>query len=539
MRSESNKSAFNAEALERANRALEEKVARLTRQLESKAQHDSGSQALQLAELIIDNSNAILFRRLASEDPKKRKMVYVSPNISRFGYSAEDFLTGAVMFRDIVYHGDSDRTLKEIQGFVSKNIDTYSQTYRIVTSGGEVRWVEDRTSIFEDSDTGVRYHQGIVIDIHEQKVAENELRRSEEKYRRIVETAGEGFLLMDESFTIVDHNTAYARMVGDPASNLEGKTPLNLNRDEFQQLWSGGKLMDETSECHEIEYEITHSNGHIIPVLIHANTLRSDGNEIIGNMAFVTDMTAQKRALQLAAEVQKGLFPEKIPTVDGLDIAGKSFPCDEVGGDYFDYLNSSNSDEHKEVSIIIGDITGHGVDSALLMASARAFLRMRASQAGTISDIVMEMNRHLTADMESSGRFMTLFYLTIDRTYNRVDWVRAGHDPALCYDPGLDHFEELVGPGMALGVDKDFAYQHQEFSSLKPGQIILLTTDGIVEGCNQNDEMFGKERLKQCVKRYAAESAETILNHIVGEHTRFTGGVAREDDVTIVVVKII
>ena len=192
--------------LERENTSLRREIDSLNRQLENKYRSSESSQALQLAELIIDNSPAVLFRRLAADNPKERALVYVSPNISRFGYRAEDFLRGRLMFRDIVFPEDSERTLAEIRAFVEQGVETYTQTYRIVTSQGHARWVEDRTSVYEESDTGLRYHQGIVIDIHEQKTAEIKLRESEEKHRRIVETAGEGFILMDESFRITDRS---------------------------------------------------------------------------------------------------------------------------------------------------------------------------------------------------------------------------------------------------------------------------------------------------------------------------------------------
>jgi PAS domain S-box-containing protein len=140
-----------------------------------------GSRALALAEMIIQNSPSILFRRLAADDPKQRKMVYVSPNISRFGYRAEDFLNGTIMFRDIVYQGDSDRTLQEIKRFVEKESEHYSQVYRIITKSGKVRWVEDQTAIYVDPESGIRYHQGIVTDIHERMVAEEKFRKEQEK----------------------------------------------------------------------------------------------------------------------------------------------------------------------------------------------------------------------------------------------------------------------------------------------------------------------------------------------------------------------
>lgn len=124
---------------------------------ESDARH-AVTQTLQLAELIIANSPAILFRRLAATDPKDRRMLYVSPNIARFGYRAEDFLSGRIMFRDILHPQDFERTLQEIQSYVNRNIEAYTQVYRIVTRAGETRWIEDRTSVVEDPATGTRYH---------------------------------------------------------------------------------------------------------------------------------------------------------------------------------------------------------------------------------------------------------------------------------------------------------------------------------------------------------------------------------------------
>ena len=520
------------------NRALRRQLDAL--EGESAPESDVGhpaTQALQLAELIIENSPAILFRRLAASDPKDRKMVYVSPNIARFGYRAEDFLSGRIMFRDILYPEDFERTLQEIQSYVSRNIEAYTQVYRIVTREGEVRWIEDRTSVVEDPSTGVRFHQGIVIDIHRRKAAEEKLRRSEEKYRRIVETAGEGFLLMDKDLKVVDFNSAYAKMIGDTPEVLIGQRPFKKGAEEYRQFRSAQDEGAANARYREFEGKIIACDGRAVPVLFHVNTLRSDTGTIIGTMAFVTDMTEQKKALSLAREVQRSLLPGEAPRIKGLDIAGRNMPCDEIGGDYFDFLWDADAVD-SPFSVVVGDITGHGVDSALLMSSARAFLRMRASQSGTISDIVTDMNHHLTEDVYATGRFMTLFYLAIDGDRKGIEWVRAGHDPALVYDPDRDCFEELKGPGMALGVDQGYAYRAQRTTGLRAGQVIVVGTDGIWEGCDSNGEMFGKQRFKDVVRRNATDSAESILNTVFQELDHFTQGMKPEDDITLVVVKI-
>ena len=525
-------------AASRQNRALCRQLDALGREAESgNDATPPAAQTLQLAELIIENSPAILFRRLAATDPKDRRMVYVSPNIARFGYRAEDFLSGRIMFRDILYPEDSGRTLQEIQSFVSRNIEAYTQVYRIVTREGEVRWIEDRTSVVEDPATGMRYHQGIVIDIHRRKEAEEKLQRSEEKYRRIVETAGEGFLLMDKDLKIVDLNSAYAKMVGGTPEALIGQSPFKAGDEAYRQIRSAHDEAASPAAYRAFEGEIVSRNGRGVPVLFHANALRSDTGAIIGTMAFVTDMTEQKKALFLAAEVQRSLLPDAASSVKGLDIAGRNVPCDEIGGDYFDFLWDAAA-MNSPFSVVVGDITGHGVDSALLMSSARAFLRMRASQPGTLTDIVTAMNHHLTEDIYATGRFMTLFYLTIDGDRKGIEWVRAGHDPALIYDPLQDSFEELKGPGLALGVDQGYAYRSQRTAGLKAGQVIVVGTDGIWEGYDRNGEMFGKQRFKEVIRRNAAASAETILNKVFQEQAHFSRGMKPEDDITLVVVKV-
>ena len=519
------------------NQILHKQLDEKNRQFESECtQKNQANKAMQLAELIIDNSPVIVFRRIASEDPKLRKMVYVSKNISHFGYTADAFLNDEIMFRDIVYPKDSDRTLREIQSYVSKGIKNYTQMYRIVTKDGDVRWIEDRTSVVEDEETGNRYHQGIVIDIHQKKEAEDKVHKSEEKYRRIVETAGEGFLLMDEYMKIVDLNAAYSRMVGISRNKIIGKSLFDMVTEEYHALFTtdGESLLRQKNP--EFECNILSFDGRKIPVLIHANTLNDDSGGIIGKMAFITDMTEHKNALALAGEVQRSLLPHLNPQIDGLDISGKNVACNEIGGDYFDFFWDPDTLQ-SPFTAVVGDITGHGVDSALLMATARAFLRMRASQVGTIKDIVTEMNHHLTEDVYDTGNFMTLFYLTINADRRHIEWIRAGHEPAWLYDPDNESFEELKGPGLALGIDKNFTYQVNQKTGLKKGQVIIIGTDGIWEGHNKSGEMFGKHRLKEIVRENAAFSSEKILNEIFQEYTQFIQGTQPEDDVTLVAIK--
>jgi serine phosphatase RsbU (regulator of sigma subunit) len=141
-------------------------------------------------------------------------------------------------------------------------------------------------------------------------------------------------------------------------------------------------------------------------------------------------------------------------------------------------------------------------------------------------------------ETEDSGQFMTLFYLNLDPTIMQACWVRAGHDPAIFYDPVTDSFEELGGSGIALGVDDQWNYKEYTKTDLNTGQIIFLSTDGIWEAFNQKDEMFGKERIYNIIRKNSFLSADEIINIMIASLKSFQQGAQLEDDITMVVVRI-
>ena len=244
-----------------------------------------------------------------------------------------------------------------------------------------------------------------------------------------------------------------------------------------------------------------------------------------------------RQSLDLAKEVQQNLLPAKNPHFPGLDIAGISLYCDETGGDYYDFFDSAAA-EARRYGVVIGDVSDHGIASALLMASARAFLRQRSALSGNIADIVGDVNRQLTRDVEDTGRFLTLFYLQIDMTRRQLRWVRAGHEPALLYDPATDLFEDLTGEGIALGVDDSWDYVENKRDHLCAGQVILLSTDGIWEARNPQGQMFGREAISDLIRQQAHADAEQIQDAILAALNLFQQGIASADDATLVVIKI-
>ncbi len=132
---------------------------------------------------------------------------------------------------------------------------------------------------------------------------------------------------------------------------------------------------------------------------------------------------------------------------------------------------------------------------------------------------------------------MTLFLCEIDVDNQWVRWVRAGHDPAMIYDPGIDSFDELNGRGLPLGVFEDSNYQTITHK-IKPGQIIAIGTDGIWETTNAEGQQFGKERFKDVIQDHPSESAAEILTRVINEVDGFAGKSEKSDDVTLVIIKV-
>lgn len=244
-----------------------------------------------------------------------------------------------------------------------------------------------------------------------------------------------------------------------------------------------------------------------------------------------------RKSLDLAMEIQQNLLPKSDPRIPGLDIAGQSLYCEETGGDYYDFLQFS-ANKAAKIGVVVGDVSGHGIPSALVMTTARALLHQRAGMAGSLDQIISDVNRQLTLDVEDSSQFMTLFYIEINVSEKKIHWVRAGHDPALLYDSQSDDFAELAGEGLPLGVCADSGYQQLE-RKISRGQIIAIGTDGIWEARDSAGNMFGKQRLQDIIRRRADRSAREILDAVMTAVANFRHPLKkREDDITLVVVKV-
>lgn len=272
------------------------------------------------------------------------------------------------------------------------------------------------------------------------------------------------------------------------------------------------------------------------PLIIES---RDEVGTLTSNFNVMADQLQERLQLQakmdIAREVQQNLLPQEGFITDGLEVAGTTLYCDETGGDYIDLLHASH--EERKATIVVGDVVGHGIGAALLMATARALLRGRACRPGTLAEITRDVNRVLCKDTAHSGNFVTLFYIDIDRKNRAINWVRCGHEPAIVYYPGCNTFSELRGEGIALGFSPLSTFSENTSTFTEADQVILIGSDGVWDVENKQGERFGKERVKALLAKHHTLSAETLILKITDEIALFQADHPQNDDITLVIVK--
>jgi serine phosphatase RsbU (regulator of sigma subunit)/pSer/pThr/pTyr-binding forkhead associated (FHA) protein len=239
-----------------------------------------------------------------------------------------------------------------------------------------------------------------------------------------------------------------------------------------------------------------------------------------------------QQALDIARKIQTSLLPSGAPENFEYDLVGWNVTCDETGGDYYDFLDLGQG----RWAIAIGDVTGHGVGAALLMATSRAFVKALAGKSATIPVMMNELNRLLADDM-GEDRFITMFYGELDTKTMTVRYANAGHDNPILYHRSSQEFEALESTGIPLGMIKEYDYDESREVQIRPGEILVLSTDGITEAMDPAGQEFGSERLHAVVKASAGKSANQIVCDCHDELQKFCQGRPWRDDLTLVVIK--
>ena len=188
------------------------------------------------------------------------------------------------------------------------------------------------------------------------------------------------------------------------------------------------------------------------------------------------------------------------------------------------------------VTIAVGDVMGHGVAAALLMATARAALRAACLESIDLATVMTRVNDVLAADLRHK-RFMTMTLVTADPVARSIRWASAGHDPIIIYQPAIDTFTELDDGDLPLAIEPGIEYDVYEKANLAKGTIVFIGTDGIWETMDAASNQFGKDRLREIIRDNASAGVEAIGKAVEAAVRQFRGEEKQADDVTYVIVQ--
>ncbi len=242
------------------------------------------------------------------------------------------------------------------------------------------------------------------------------------------------------------------------------------------------------------------------------------------------------RELEIAREVQERLFPQKLPSISGLDYCGACRPALGVGGDYYDFLLLPGD----RLGIAIGDVSGKGIAAALLMASLQASLRGQAVQrASGLAEMIGNVNQ-LVYDASAENRYATFFYAQYEVTTRLLTYVNAGHNPPIIFRKAKGEWEltRLEEGGAVVGLLRNFPYS-QAAVTMEPGDMLVAFTDGISEAMNPLEEEWGEDNLIEAVKGCDGMTASDMLPRLVEAADRFAAGAKQHDDMTLLIVRVL
>lgn len=238
-----------------------------------------------------------------------------------------------------------------------------------------------------------------------------------------------------------------------------------------------------------------------------------------------------ERELELARELQQSILPQKFPDLPGFSCAARSRPARHVGGDFYDVIPLSKG----RVGLVMADVSGKGMAAALYMALTRSLIRAEARRSSSPRQVLFSIHR-LLLEMSQADMFVTVFYGVLDPVQGTLRYALAGHDRPLLFSPSTGECRFLAADGILLGYVEKVSLEEVGVD-LRPGDLLVLYTDGITDANSPAGEFFGVERLRETVWAADGLSAQGLCDLIFEHVDRFQAEAVQHDDMALLVVK--
>jgi serine phosphatase RsbU (regulator of sigma subunit) len=367
--------------------------------------------------------------------------------------------------------------------------------------------------IVDDTPTNLGVISGALTDTYKTKVATNgqkalALASADEK---------PDLILLDVVMPEMDGYEVCTRLKADPATReipvifLTGQTSVE---DETRGFSVGG-----------VDYVHKPFSPAIVKARVQSHILLREARAQLAKQLNVLNAE-----LEMAHQIQLSILPHELPKLPGLDIAARFLPMESVGGDFYDFIRIDD----KHLGILIADVSGHGLSSALIASMLQVALAGEVAHASQPAKVLAGLNKAVSGKFSSN--FVTAAYVYVDLEENLMRYAGAGHPPVMQYRNSMDKAVQILENGIVLGILEDSSYEALEIP-LEPGDRQVLYTDGILEAANAAQEMFGVEQLMRFLESNKSLNAGQFADALLAKIDRWTGQSSeqgQQDDLTLV-----
>ncbi len=461
---------------------------------------------------------------------RDRRFVLVNDAYCRtYGYSREELI--GQPFTKIVPEDNHEFANRLHDEFIGGKPEIPVE-WTVQRKGGSLITVVTTAALLIDED-GNRYKITTVTDVTELREAQ----RLVSRFGRIMERAyDEIYVFSADDYRFLQVNQSAIQNSGYSREELLTMTPMELNPDLSDELMERSILPLRTGERDIRIFEAVQrrKDGTSYPVDVRLQLMGEENPPVF--VAIVQDSSERKKLqrirqeLRMAHDIQNNLMPLAPPEIRGYSIWGMTNPSREVGGDYFDFIET----DHSGLVLCLGDVSGKGMPAALLMSNLQAIIRTEALIPRKPGDCLDVANRMLVRNT-TPDRFVSFIYGILDAERHQFVYANAGHMPPIVVrSNGLLEIPERGQ--LVLGFAEKEAYRESRIS-LDPGDFFVLYSDGITEAENGQGVFFEEEGLKEVLMRNRTADAETIAQEVFQSVKRFQGGAEQTDDQTLLVMK--
>jgi len=387
----------------------------------------------------------------------------------------------------------------------------------------------------------------VLAGVIERKLAEEKLRKSEERFELAVRGTDAGIWDWDLSTDKVYFSPRWKSMLGYTDSEIESDFAEWRRRlhpdDQERALATLREYLDGRVSDYELEHRLRHKDGTYRWILARGASVFDSGGKahrMVGSHIDITDhkraedSLREREAQLLAAQwIQKQFLPKAPPELDGFDIAGSIYPADFAAGDLYDYIPLADG----AAGLVIGDVAGHGIGSALVMASTHAYLHSFAAVHSDVNEVLAQTNAALVKETDPD-MFVTTFFGRLDPDGRLFTYASAGHPPGYILDRRGRVKTTLERTSMPLAIADTYKNRPAERIELERGDLLFLLTDGVVEARSLSGEFFGVDKALQVVQANRHRKSNQIVADLYDALIGFTGTDHPSDDVTIMILKV-